>query len=604
MTDFYDDPGAHAAFFDAFASAYRKAAATGEERVLLRLAGVDIALRFASPALLAIMLPALRHLRVADDGRAPEMTISLWDRQSRGVAAPAPPFDRKRYTDRGDIWGFDSERFRLAFHYGEFSVNLFDRDQGLGFYWVDDPAMLPYWTHAAPLRSQFHWCMELRGRQLLHAAAVGDRHGALLLTGRGGIGKSSTALRGLLDGMDFAGDDYVVAALDPEPTVYPLYCSAKVNRDQIGHYPSLLPWLRNPDGNGEEKAIFDLLPAHAERMPTSMPLRGILVPELGGAAETAISADLRSDMVVHAASFTTVEQLPYAGRYTYHFIETLARHLPGHRLRLGSDRHRVTAALRAQLADPLPAAPVAVPPEGAARPPVTVVVPAYNRAHLLGDALRNVLGQGYPDLELIVVDDGSTDGTAEVARGFPEVRLFEQPNSGPAQARNRGIINAHGRYIACLDSDDLWPEGMLALLVDTLEADPTCDVAMGWAQLARMRPGGDFEYEGNPREAFPSYITGTLFRSEAFARVGLFDADLRFGEDNDWFERAEECGVKVARLDCVSVIIRRHGGNMTQGKNLVQLNVLRVFKKALDRRRQAPGGHPAPSPPETRAQPN
>lgn len=590
MSDFYEDQGAQAGFFADTASRFDQAATRFEERVTIGLAGVRIELRFASAALRDIMLPALRHLHV-DDASGCEIRIGLWDQASSSIAAPSPPFDKKRFTDRGDIWGFNSRRFRLAFHYGEFSVNLFDRETGQGFFWVEDPDKLPYWTHAAPLRSQLHWCMELHGRQLLHAAAVGTDAGAVLLTGRGGIGKSSTALSALLHGFDFAGDDYVVASLEPEPRVYALYCSAKVNRDQLPRYESLRPWLRNPDGRPEEKAIFDLLPGHGDHLPSSMPIRAILVPEINCRPESAVTGDIHTDSIRHAASFTTVEQLPYAGRYTYDFIDELARRVPGYKLSLGSDRTRLSEVLRQHLDDPR--APRAGPdPAADAQPPlVTVIIPAYNREHMLGEAIANVRAQGYPALDLIVVDDGSTDGTADVARAHPEVRLFDQPNSGPAQARNRGIINARGAYLAFLDSDDLWPDGMLNLLVKTMDEDPSIDVVMGWPQLARRLASGDYEYEGNPVEGFHSYITGTVFRREAFSKVGLFDADLRFGEDNDWFERANECGAKVRRLDCTSVIIRRHGGNMTHGKNLVQLNVLRVFKKALDRKR---AGGPAP----------
>lgn len=590
MTDFYDDEDAQADFFTATAARYERAAARFEERVAIALADVCIELRFASEALREIMLPAIRHLRIADDAEC-GLTIRLWDQATSGIPAPAPPFDKKRFTDRGDIWGFNSQRFRLAFHYGEFSVNLFDRRSGQGYYWVEDPARLPYWTHAAPLRSQLHWCMELHGRQLLHAAAVGTEAGAVLFTGRGGIGKSSTALTALLHGLDFAGDDYVVAALEPEPRVYPLYCSAKVNRDQLDRYAALRPWLRNPDGGPEEKAIFDLLPGHGARMPPSMPIRAVLVPEINGQPESAVTGDIHTDAIRHAASFTTVEQLPYAGRYTYDFIEALAHRVPGYKLSLGRDPDRLAATLRAHLADPRAPRARPGPAVGGEPPLVTVVIPAYNREHMLGEAIANVLEQGYPALDLIVVDDGSTDGTADVARSHPQARLFDQPNSGPAQARNRGIINARGDYIAFLDSDDLWPRGMLALLVQALDDDPETDVVMGWPQLARRLGPGEYEYEGNPVEGFPSYITGTVFRREVFSRVGLFDADLRFGEDNDWFERAGECGARIRRLDCASVIIRRHGGNMTHGKNLVQLNVLRVFKKALDRRR---AGAPVP----------
>ena len=90
---------------------------------------------------------------------------------------------------------------------------------------------------------------------------------------------------------------------------------------------------------------------------------------------------------------------------------------------------------------------------------------------------------------------------------------------------------------------------------------------------------------GSPRESFPWYISAALFRREAFTKVGPFDETLRFGEDSDWFKRAAESALTIERLPSVSLLIRRHAGNMTRGKSMVELNVLRVFKKALDRQR-------------------
>jgi GT2 family glycosyltransferase len=96
---------------------------------------------------------------------------------------------------------------------------------------------------------------------------------------------------------------------------------------------------------------------------------------------------------------------------------------------------------------------------------------------------------------------------------------------------------------------------------------------------------GRYEYVGNPHESFPFYIGAALFRRRAFEKVGLFDTEFRFAEDTDWFNRAIEAGIGLERLPQVTLLVRRHGSNLTHGKSLVELNTLRVFKKALDRKR-------------------
>jgi glycosyltransferase involved in cell wall biosynthesis len=109
-------------------------------------------------------------------------------------------------------------------------------------------------------------------------------------------------------------------------------------------------------------------------------------------------------------------------------------------------------------------------------PRVSVVIPLYNKASSIGAAAGSVLRQTFADLELIVVDDGSTDGSASVVRGLGDsrVRLIAQPNAGPGAARNRGLADATGEYVAFLDADDEWDAEFLQLAVTALDAHPEC----------------------------------------------------------------------------------------------------------------------------------
>jgi glycosyltransferase involved in cell wall biosynthesis len=219
---------------------------------------------------------------------------------------------------------------------------------------------------------------------------------------------------------------------------------------------------------------------------------------------------------------------------------------------------------------------------------VSVVVPVYNGAHFLSAAVENILSQGYPSLEIIVVDDGSKDNLAEVVESLPvDVRFFPRENQGPAAARNHGIRDASGDLIAFLDVDDFWPEGNLPVMVERMEARPEIEVIHGRAQVVRETQESGLEYMGSPAEAFPHYIGAGLYRRTAFEKVGLFDKDLRYGEDTDWFNRARETGLRVERVEEVTLFVRRHEGNMTRGKSLEELNTLVLFKKALDRQRKA-----------------
>jgi Glycosyl transferase family 2 len=565
--------------------------ACGAVEHVFDVAGTTVRLLFAGERLVPDLVPALEHLRSAPGAR-PDVTFNIWDSESTGVVMPPPPCDRTHFTDRGDVWGFTGERYRLAFHWIEYSVNLMDRQARNAIFWIQTAATLPYWTKASPLRTLFHWWMELNGYQLLHAAAVGNQHGAMLITGKGGIGKSTTALAALTHGMSYVADDYLIVGLDPEPAVYSLYSTAKLNPDQVERFPELAPLASTLGLRGDEKAVLRLFPRFSTQLARAIPLRAIATPRLTGEELTTLSP-LSPDLLHRAAAFTTMSQLPYAGRYTHDFVGRLTARVPGFELALGRDLDGAVRAISRHLASPAPSTeagyrPARAPASAGPPPLVTVIVPVYNGAEFLSDAIQNILGQAYPSVEIIVVDDGSTDDIDGAVASLPtDLRFFKQDNSGAAAARNRGIRDASGDFIAFLDVDDLWPENNLRILVEFLLEHPDTDVVHGYGQLMELdAAAGRYEYVGNPRESFPFYIGATLFRRAAFEKVGLFDTELRFAEDTDWFNRAIEAGIKLERLAQVTLLVRRHGQNLTHGKSLVELNTLRVFKKALDRKRQ------------------
>ncbi|HRF06868.1 glycosyltransferase [Accumulibacter sp.] len=573
-------------------------AAVGAVECHWELAGSLIRVVYAGETLHRRFRAALAHLEVTPN-RPADMSFHLWDSDSTGIVMPPPPLPQDRLTDRGDIWGMNSPRIRTAFHWIECSVNLMDLARGEAVYWVRSEETLPYWCEASPLRTLFHWWMEHRGCQLLHAAAIGDQDGAILVTGKGGVGKSTTALACLAEGMTYLADDYLVVGLEPEPRVYSLYATAKLEPEQLARFPVFLPLLTNPEQLAEEKAVLQLWPARRAQLTHSLPLKALLTPRFADAEETQTGPVSRAALR-NAAAFTTLSQLPYAGKATYQFIDRLLDRVPGLEIALGRNLAGVPAAIATLLRQDAAAiaglSSAAANPDDSRWPLVSVIIPVYNGAAFLGEAIANVLAQHYPALEIIVVDDGSTDSIAEAVRQLPvDVRYFRQDNAGAAAARNRGIKDTSGEFIAFLDVDDLWPEGNLRMLVSTLIEAPDRDAVHGRAQLLVKNPDSDaYDYVGNPKESFPFYIGAGLYRRRAFERVGLFDTELQFAEDADWFHRAADVELAIARPEAVTLLVRRHGANMTSGKTLVELNALRVFKKALDRRRLATDGSPPP----------
>jgi glycosyltransferase involved in cell wall biosynthesis len=211
-------------------------------------------------------------------------------------------------------------------------------------------------------------------------------------------------------------------------------------------------------------------------------------------------------------------------------------------------------------------------------PLVSVVIPAYNAAAFLGDALASVAAQDCGPIETIVVDDGSSDRTAEVARSFqPPVTLIAQAHAGPGAARNTGVAAARGEFFAFLDADDLWTPSSLALRLNALD-ERAVDLIYG--QAIEFGAGAE-----SPATA--ALLPGTaLLRAASFRRVGWFRTDLRMGEFIDWCARAREAGLRMDSL--AEPVLRRriHGSNIGIRERAARADYVEVVRAALERRRR------------------
>ncbi len=185
-------------------------------------------------------------------------------------------------------------------------------------------------------------------------------------------------------------------------------------------------------------------------------------------------------------------------------------------------------------------------------PLISVVIPTYNRAHLVCNAVESVLGQTYSPVEIIVVDDGSTDDTQKrLARYDGRIQVVRKQNAGPSAARNTGVSSSRGEYLAFLDSDDLClPNRLVAQVEAMCKAGPSVPCCLCNVLLLALSGGTVRSFDSawirpslregiwlNPLEVlttrFAMFNQGALLRREAFARVGGFDGSLRYLEDYD-----------------------------------------------------------------------
>ena len=233
---------------------------------------------------------------------------------------------------------------------------------------------------------------------------------------------------------------------------------------------------------------------------------------------------------------------------------------------------------------------------------ITVVVTTFNRKQWVERAVRSVLGQTHPADELIVVDDGSTDGTQEsIQKYFPQVKYIRQENSGISMARNVGIENASGTWIGFLDSDDTWLPKKMARQIQALQDNPVyriCHTNEIWIRRGkRVNPkrvhqkfGGDIFEKCLPLCLIsPSSV---LIHREVFDRVGLFDPELPVCEDYDFWLRM--C-LYYTVLYIEEPLIVKYGGHADQlsrkywGMDRYRITALEklIAIKHLDNRKRA-----------------
>jgi GT2 family glycosyltransferase len=217
-------------------------------------------------------------------------------------------------------------------------------------------------------------------------------------------------------------------------------------------------------------------------------------------------------------------------------------------------------------------------------PRVSCVIAVYNGQAYLREAIDSLLAQTYPELEIVVVNDGSTDGTAGVIDRYGDrVRLLTQDNAGVSAARNRGVAMSTGQLLCFLDADDCLDARKLTMQAAAFAADAEldlcdCHTSYFWSpELSLETHQRDCRYaQAFWRNLLPGHISTWLFRRELWDRVGGFSTNLRYAEDVDWFSRARDLPMRRHTLAEVLTHRRLHPHNVTarcaaeQGASLAQ----------------------------------
>jgi hypothetical protein len=338
-----------AAFLETLRDIYGRAERTaGRVERWYRIAGFPVRLRFAGQALVSLIAPALAHLAIGPATR-PAFTVCLWDVESTCPQVPAPPWRMHADINSPQSRAYGDARFHVSFDLGTGVLSAMDAAQDVALYCVRDARRLPGYETGAPLRSILQWAMRAGGRQLVHAAAVGRADGGVLLAGRGGAGKSTTALLCLGTDLLYAADDYCMLSADPSPYVHSLYNSAKVYPADLGRFPRLAGVPSRSDDLDTDKALMFLYPHRREWITTGFPIRAILVPQVTGHPDTSVSR-IPPPVALRALAPSTMFQAAGPEAPTLGILASYVRRVPCYALRLGTVLSAIPSAILEVLA--------------------------------------------------------------------------------------------------------------------------------------------------------------------------------------------------------------------------------------------------------------
>lgn len=320
------------------------------------LGGCGVRLRFAGGRWAGILTKALDHLQVREVS-CPEhrqLTVFVID----GSIAPRNPLLRcylkplvdfwPQYTGpRGELLNLHGGSVAAFYQPGPDLLSIVDTEANLGFYWKRDLSPPPYYEAGSPMRSLLHAWMVKQGVQFVHGGAVGTESGGVLLAGKGGSGKSTSALACLNSSLKYASDDYcmITSREDGRSCLYSLYNTAKlIGSSDLARFRNLESHVWNPERGPSDKVTIFLNESFPDTLISQFPLRAILIPRITGQTDTRIEPCGEGEALM-ALGPSSLAQLPTSGPRDLNFIGRLVRRTPCFRMNLGTDLVQIPQAI-------------------------------------------------------------------------------------------------------------------------------------------------------------------------------------------------------------------------------------------------------------------
>ena len=324
---------AQAFFESAYCNYLLSAANAGEKLRYYQLAQFTLCLKFAGEALASPLTAALEHLEI-EAVENPDLTICIWDSISTQTPSFEIPWSPDSYALRGEVVGYHCEQIRIFVQTG--ILHVFHEKQNTALYWTRDHRNLPWWIAGSPLQILIHLWMQRKGLQLTHAAAVGYPEGGVLLTGKGGAGKSTTTLGCMELGMRYLSEDYCLLSSAPAPWIYSVYNSAKITDTTLSRFPNLGNRVQNSSRQEGDKALLFHQQFQPEKILLGCPLKAIIALQITDLQQSRLEP-VNPVSIFASLSASTLWQLHYAGPSIVHHLKQVALSVPCYQLFLGYD---------------------------------------------------------------------------------------------------------------------------------------------------------------------------------------------------------------------------------------------------------------------------
>jgi hypothetical protein len=325
---------AEAYFQEAKDSFSRASSQAGISRDLkLRLADIPFRLLLAGDAVVERILPSIAHLVVREDISA-EWTLHGWDESSTASAMTMPTQEMMINQQHYCLPLVSNQRYRAFYQEWLETLSFIDRE-GEAYTCYLDAGRLPMYEKAAPMRQVFNAALNIHGKQIAHAAAVGYAHGSVLIAGPARSGKSTLAVQCLLQGMGYQSDDLCVISGEENPRSWSLYNVAKLRDDALARVSPDFPLLSFTEGE-ETKHYFHVNQIYPERILPVAPIKALLIPEITEEAQSRLIPVKRLD-AMRALIPWSVSEVPTSDNLGERIMLKALGHFPAYQLRLGSD---------------------------------------------------------------------------------------------------------------------------------------------------------------------------------------------------------------------------------------------------------------------------